>query len=96
VSFFVMVKGDPIASAVLQPMQCRMARVALGWSLDEAAAATGISRRAVLRFERGESAPRGRTLQTLRRAYEAAGVRFIDGGPDAGGVIPPPVQVLSS
>jgi transcriptional regulator with XRE-family HTH domain len=70
-------------------MQCRMARTALGWSLDDAASATGVSRRAILRFEIGESAPRERTLQAIRRAYEAAGVRFIDQGDDAGGVVPP-------
>lgn len=82
-------------SAVLQPMQCRLARVALGWSLDEAAAAIGISRRAILRFEQGESSPRDRTLETLRRVYEAASVRFIDEGPDAGAVVPPAAPALS-
>jgi transcriptional regulator with XRE-family HTH domain len=63
-----------------------MARAALGWSLDFLAERSGISRRAILRFEQGESLPRERTLLSLRAALEAGGVRFAE----SGGVFPPP------
>jgi transcriptional regulator with XRE-family HTH domain len=62
-----------------------MARAALGWSLDVLAARCGVSRRAILRFEQGESLPRSRTLFAIREALEAAGIRFANGG----GVFPP-------
>ena len=83
-----MVKGVIIAEDSLLPVQSRMARAALGWSLDALAARCGVSRRAILRFEQGESLPRGRTLIAIRRAFEAAGLRFIDEGEFAGGVAP--------
>jgi transcriptional regulator with XRE-family HTH domain len=65
-----------------------MARAALGWSLDALAAATGLNRKTILRLERGQPLHR-RNLQSIRRAFEAAGMRFIDEGDDAGGVVPP-------
>jgi transcriptional regulator with XRE-family HTH domain len=68
--------------------QARMARAALEWSLDDAAAASGVSRRTVLRLEQGESL-QARNLAAIRRAFAAAGVRFFDEGPAAGAVAPP-------
>lgn len=65
-----------------------MARAALAWSLDDAAAASGLSRRSILRVEQGKPVL-FQSMQTLRRAFEAAGVRVIDGGEFAGGVAPP-------
>lgn len=70
-------------------MQCRLGRAALGWSLDQAAAASGVNRRTILRYEQRESAMRGRNREALRRAFESAGVRFIDRGEFAGGIVPP-------
>ena len=52
-----------------------MARAALEWSLDQAAAASGVSRRTVLRIEQGESL-QARNINAIRAGYEAAGVRF--------------------
>ncbi|MDP8994112.1 MAG: transcriptional regulator [Pseudomonadota bacterium] len=65
-----------------------MARAALQWSLDQTAVASGVSRRTVLRLEQGESL-QVRNVAAIRRAFEAAGVRFIDGSADASGVVPP-------
>ena len=62
-----------------------MARAALGWSLDALAAASGVNRRTILRFEQQEATTRPRTLAAIRRAFEAAGVRFAE----EGGVFPP-------
>ncbi len=70
-----------------------MARAALEWSLEDAAAAAGVSRRTVLRFERYHRDVKPELIEEVRRAYEAAGVRFIQGGPDDGGVVPPALRV---
>lgn len=66
-----------------------MARAALGWSLDALAAEARVNRKTILRFEKGESAPRRGNLGALRSAFEAAGIRFIDEGEFAGAVAPP-------
>jgi transcriptional regulator with XRE-family HTH domain len=55
-----------------------MARAALQWSLEEAAEAAGISRRTVLRFERDHRDIKPDLIQAIRRAFEEAGVRFIE------------------
>lgn len=67
-----------------------MARAALQWSLEDAAAAAGVSRRTVLRFERDQRDVKPELIEALRNAYERACTRFIEEGPDAGGVVPPP------
>jgi transcriptional regulator with XRE-family HTH domain len=64
-----------------------MARAALGWTLDDLAAASGVSRRTVARFEAGEPVLPAR-VQKLREAFEVEGVVFLDTGHLAGGVIP--------
>jgi transcriptional regulator with XRE-family HTH domain len=70
-----------------------MARAALEWSLEDAAAAAGVSRRTVLRFERYHRDVKPELIKVIRRAYEDAGVRFLDTGPDAGAVVPPSLRV---
>jgi transcriptional regulator with XRE-family HTH domain len=65
-----------------------MARAALEWSLAELSAASGISRRTILRFEKGETVMPA-TVKAMRNALEAEGTLFIDSGRMAGGVIPP-------
>jgi transcriptional regulator with XRE-family HTH domain len=70
-----------------------MARAALEWSFEDAAAAAGVSRRTVLRFERYHRDVKPELIEALRRAYEAAGVRFLDTGPDVGAVVPPALRV---
>jgi transcriptional regulator with XRE-family HTH domain len=66
-----------------------MARAALGWSLDDVAAAAGLNRKTILAFEQGERRPREINAKAIRRALEGAGVRFLHKGADAGGVVPP-------
>jgi transcriptional regulator with XRE-family HTH domain len=70
-----------------------MARAGLEWSLEDAAAAAGVSRRTVLRFERYHPDVRPELIEALRRAYEAAGARFVGEGPHSGSVTPPPLRV---
>ena len=60
-----------------------MARAALGMGVRELAAAAKVSVDTVARFERGEEL-KERTVDTLQRALEAAGIKLIDengGGP---------------
>lgn len=73
----------------LLPIQCRMARAALGWSLDALADASGVNRWTILRFEQGESVARPKNRVALRVVFERAGVRFIDEGEFECGVVPP-------
>ncbi|HEY0313300.1 MAG TPA: helix-turn-helix transcriptional regulator [Allosphingosinicella sp.] len=70
-----------------------MARAALHWSLDEVAAAVGVSRRTILRLENDQRDIVPTKVAAIRRGYEALGLRFLDSGLDAGGVIPAPFRV---
>jgi transcriptional regulator with XRE-family HTH domain len=62
----------------MQPVQCRMARAALGLGVRKLAAAAKVSPDTIVRFERGERL-RERTVASLQQVLEAAGVEFIDG-----------------
>lgn len=65
----------------MTPTQSRMARAALGWSLDQAASAAGIQRITAARFETGKSGPgAAASIAALRAAYEAAGIILIEAG----------------
>jgi predicted transcriptional regulator len=66
-----------------------MARAALQWSLNDAAKAAGVSYRTIFRLENEERDVQAEKVSTLRRAFERAGVRFLDDGDDIGGVVPP-------
>jgi transcriptional regulator with XRE-family HTH domain len=61
---------------ILVPVQCRMARAALGWGIRELAAAAKVAVETVSRFERGD-ALKERTVEAIRHAFEAAGIAFI-------------------
>jgi transcriptional regulator with XRE-family HTH domain len=70
---------------IFLPVQCQMARAALGWGVRELAAAAKVSVDTLARFERGE-ALKERTVEAIQRALEAAGIEFIPengGGPGA-------------
>jgi transcriptional regulator with XRE-family HTH domain len=65
------------------PIQCRMARVALGLGVRDLAALAEVSPNTIARLERGETLYE-QTLETVARALETAGVEFIaenGGGP---------------
>ena len=63
---------------IFLPVQCRMARAALGLGVRELAAAAKVSTDTVARFERGEEL-KERTIDALKLALEAAGVEFTNG-----------------
>jgi transcriptional regulator with XRE-family HTH domain len=62
------------------PVQCRMARAALGLSVKKLAAAARVAPQTIVRFERGEKI-RPSTVVSLRQVLEAAGVEFTKGKP---------------
>jgi transcriptional regulator with XRE-family HTH domain len=62
----------------ISPAQCRAARALIGWSREDLARASHVGFRTIVDFERGARQPHGRTLIDLRRAFEDAGVLFIE------------------
>ena len=65
---------------MITPTQSRMARAALNWSLRELAEHSGLGLATVSRFEVGTSQMTRANLDTLRRAFEAAGITFTELG----------------
>jgi predicted transcriptional regulator len=63
------------------PVQCKMARVALGLGVRELAEAAQVSPDTIARLERGEEL-KPRTVSAVQSALETAGVEFI---PENGG-----------
>jgi transcriptional regulator with XRE-family HTH domain len=81
---FLWVQGCGIIDRVITPSQCRAARGLLEWSQQELAEYAQVGVVTVHQLEAGTSEPRRATLQAIRRAFETAGVEFIDengGGP---------------
>jgi transcriptional regulator with XRE-family HTH domain len=66
------------------PEQCRAARGLLGWTQQDLANQARVGIVTVNQLETGLSQPRLATLDVIQRAFESAGVEFIDengGGP---------------
>lgn len=64
-------------------VQCKMARVALDWGVRDLAVKADKSPTTIAKFERGEDM-RPETVADIRRAFEKAGIVFIEengGGP---------------
>jgi transcriptional regulator with XRE-family HTH domain len=72
------------SAIMITPAQCRAARGLLAWSQQKLASEAGIGIVTVQQLEGGISQPRRATIEVIRRAFELAGVQFIDengGGP---------------
>lgn len=69
-------------------VQCRMARAALSWSLDDLAEQSSVARRTIARFEANEAVSSD-SVNKLRLTFEREGVVFIERGVYVGGVVPP-------
>jgi len=65
----------------MKPIQCKLARTALGWGVVELAKAAGVSTQTIVRLERGEEL-REKTLARIKEKLEEAGIEFI---PENGG-----------
>ena len=71
-------------SFVIAPEQCRAARGLLAWSQQDLAKKARVGVVTAHQLETGISEPRRATLEVIRRAFETAGIEFIDengGGP---------------
>ena len=69
---------------MITPAQCRAARGLLDWSQQHLADRASVGVVTVRQVEGGLTEPRRATLDVIRRAFETAGVEFIDengGGP---------------
>lgn len=62
---------------VLTDGQLRAARGFVGWSQEELAAQSNVSRSTIADFETGKRLPYPRTLEAIRRSLEGAGIEFI-------------------
>jgi transcriptional regulator with XRE-family HTH domain len=56
-----------------------MARAALDWTVAVLSAAAGVGATTIVRFERGQVAANKSTVASLKHAFEAAGVKFLNG-----------------
>jgi transcriptional regulator with XRE-family HTH domain len=63
---------------MISSAQCRAARGLLGWSQQNLADHAKVGIVTVRQLEAGVHEPRRATLDVVRRAFEAAGVEFID------------------
>ena len=66
--------------AMVSGKQIRAARALLGWNQRELSAAAGLSEISIKNAERGVVDSRGSTLNAIQRAFERAGVIFLDTG----------------
>ena len=64
-----------------------MARAALQWSLADTAKAAGVSYRTIFRLENEQRDVQADKVAAIRRAFEKAGLRFLDDGCNSFGVI---------
>jgi predicted transcriptional regulator len=71
---------------MITPAQCRAARGLIGWSQQDLANNACVGTVAVHQLESGTSRPRRATLDVVKRAFEAAGVEFIDENGGGAGV----------
>jgi len=69
----------------LLPIQCKMARAALGLGVRELAAAAKVSVDTVARFERGDEL-KERTVDALHGVFIHAGIEFIEENGNGPGV----------
>jgi transcriptional regulator with XRE-family HTH domain len=67
----------------MKGIQCKLARVALGWGVLELAKNANVSTQTITRLERDEQL-RPATLESIKTTLENAGIEFIDA--NGGGV----------
>ncbi|MDM9625050.1 helix-turn-helix transcriptional regulator [Rhizobium sp. S152] len=60
----------------MKGIQCKLARVALGWGVLELASAANVSTQTITRLERGETL-RPTTLRAIQEVLERNGIEFI-------------------
>jgi predicted transcriptional regulator len=68
------------APAMITAGQIRAARALIGWKQTDLAEASGVAEVSIKKIERGAVDPRASTLEALQRAFEKAGVVFLEPG----------------
>jgi transcriptional regulator with XRE-family HTH domain len=68
----------------IQPAQCRAARGLLDWTQSDLAEAAQLAFQTIRNFERSRHQTSRSTLAAIRRAFEDAGVKFIEAGKSGG------------
>ena len=63
---------------MFSPLQLKAARTLAGWTREELANRAGIAAETIKRFELRGSDPKMSTILKVRRAFEAAGIEFVD------------------
>lgn len=76
-------------------LQCKLARIALGWGVRQLAEAANVSTQTISRLERGEQLRAG-TLDGIRQVFEAAGIEFLWGDEDDFGIMIKKLHSLTS
>ena len=71
---------------MIKPEQSRAARGLLGWSQQDLADKAAVGIVTVRQLEAGAHKPRRATLDVVQRAFESAGVEFIDENGGGAGV----------
>lgn len=71
----------------MTPTQCKMARVALGWTGADLAKASRVGSATVARFELGKDVA-DESRSKMVEAFEAAGVQFINSDARSGVTVP--------
>jgi predicted transcriptional regulator len=66
-----------LSDIIITPLQCRLARKALGWNSRDLAANALIGSATVERFESGQTKPIVATVAAMRRAFESEGIQFL-------------------
>jgi predicted transcriptional regulator len=65
---------------VITPAQVRAARALIGWTQVDLAQASGVSEITIKNLERGATDPRISTMNSIERAFDRAGIIFLDAG----------------
>jgi predicted transcriptional regulator len=68
------------APVMISAEQIRAARALIGWKQTDLAKASGVSEISIKNIERGVTDPRSSTVAALQRAFEKAGVVFLEPG----------------
>lgn len=71
---------DTYRRLVITPAQIRAARALLGWQQKELAERCGLSEVAIKNIERGRSDPRSSSLAAIIKAFDEAGLVFLQPG----------------
>ncbi|KXW57104.1 helix-turn-helix domain-containing protein [Ferrovum myxofaciens] len=67
--------------------QVRAARSLLGWSQKQLAEQSGASLSTLNRFERGDGSPNVNSLRLIYKAFERAGIQFVNSSDGSMGVL---------